>query len=142
VILIDSNILVYAHVRSFPQHERARGWLDTQLSSNSPVGLPWPSLLGFLRITTNPRVLQNPESMAEAWGQVAAWLDCEVAWIPQPTERHRTVLQSLLAAPGVQGNLVPDAHLAALAIEHGLLLYSTDGDCARFPNLRWRNPLN
>lgn len=142
MILIDSNILIYAHVRSFPQHERARGWLDAQLNNNSPVGLPWPSLLGFLRITTNPRVLQNPESMAEAWGQVAAWLDCEVAWIPQPTERHRNLLESLLAAPGVQGNLVPDAHLAALAIEHGLLLYSTDGDFARFPNLRWRNPLS
>ncbi len=141
MILIDSNILIYAHVSTFRQHERARGWLDAQLSGNSPVGLPWPSLLGFLRIATNPRVLQNPESLAEAWGQVAAWLDCEVAWIPQPTDRHRAILESLLVAPGMQGNLIPDAHLAALAIEHGLLLYSTDGDFARFPTLRWQNPL-
>jgi toxin-antitoxin system PIN domain toxin len=142
VIAIDSNILVYAHVASFPQHGRARGWLDGQFSGNAPVGLPWPSLLGFLRIATNPRIFERPASLADAWRQVAAWLDCEVAWIPQPTERHREVLASLLGAPGVQGNLVPDAHLAALAIEHGLLLHSTDGDFARFPDLRWQNPLS
>ncbi|MGH7415158.1 MAG: TA system VapC family ribonuclease toxin [Candidatus Rokuibacteriota bacterium] len=120
---------------------RACAWLDAQLSGASRVGLPWPSLLGFLRLTTNPRVFQRPESMAEAWAQVAAWLDAEVAWIPQPTERHGAVLESLLRAPGMQANLVPDAHLAALAIEHGLTLYSTDGDFTRFPALRWQNPL-
>lgn len=80
--------------------------------------------------------------MAEAWSQVAAWLDCEIAWIPQPTDRHRDILGTLLADTSVQANLIPDAHLAALAIEHGLLLYSTDGDFARFPNLRWQNPLS
>jgi len=142
VILIDSNLLIYAHVSSFPQHGRARHWLDAQLNGNSPVGLPWPSLLGFLRIATNPRIFQTPESMAEAWSQVAAWLDCEIAWIPQPTDRHRDILGTLLADTSVQANLIPDAHLAALAIEHGLLLYSTDGDFARFPNLRWQNPLS
>jgi toxin-antitoxin system PIN domain toxin len=142
VIVIDSNLLVYAHVTSFPQHERARTWLDAQLGGLAPVGLPWPSLLGFLRIATNPRIFERPASLAEAWRQVAAWLDCEVAWIPQPTERHREVLEFLLSAPGVQGNLVPDAHLAALAIEHGLQLHSTDGDFARFPGLRWQNPLS
>jgi hypothetical protein len=141
VILVDANLLIYAHVSSFPQHRRAHHWLDAQLSGNSPVGLPWPSLLGFLRIVTNPRVFQRPEPLTEAWRQVGAWLEAEVAWTPQPTERHRDVLGTLLTVTGVQANLVPDAHLAALAIEHGLLLCSTDGDFGRFPELRWQNPL-
>ncbi len=79
--------------------------------------------------------------MAHAWRQVVQWLDCEAVWVPQPTERHRHLLETLLGRPGAQANLVPDAHLASLAIEHGLLLYSTDGDFARFPDLRWQNPL-
>lgn len=80
-------------------------------------------------------------TMADAWQQVEAWLDCEATWIPETTERHRDVLGSLLQASGMQANLVPDAHLAALAMEHGLILCSTDGDFARFKNLRWQNPL-
>jgi predicted nucleic acid-binding protein len=79
--------------------------------------------------------------MADAWQQVTAWLDCDTVWTPQPTERHAEVLGQLLSLPGVHGNLVPDAHLAALAIEHGLMLCSPDGDFARFPGLRWSNPL-
>lgn len=141
MILVDANLLVYAHVRTFPQHPRARDWLDSQLSRGAPVGLPWPSLLGFLRIVTNPRVFQQPEPMSEAWRQVGAWLGADAAWIPQATERHREVLGALLAAAGVHANLVPDAHLAALAIEHGLLLCSADGDFGRFADLRWLNPL-
>lgn len=141
MILIDANLLVYAHVESLPQHDRARSWLDGELSGASRVGFPWPSLHGFLRLVTNPRVFQRPESMADAWIQVSAWLDADVAWVPQPTERHRDVFASLLAAPGMQANLVPDAHLAALAIEHGLTLCSTDGDFGRFSPLRWRDPL-
>jgi toxin-antitoxin system PIN domain toxin len=98
-------------------------------------------LIAFLRIATNPRVFERPEPMAEAWKQVRAWLACEPAWIPQPTERHAELLEELLAQPGVHANLVSDAHLAALALEHGLTLCSTDGDFARFPVLRWQNPL-
>jgi toxin-antitoxin system PIN domain toxin len=142
MILVDANLLLYAHVSSFAQHESARAWLDSQLNGNSPVGLPWHSLLAFLRIVTNPRVFPKPEPMPEAWKQVEAWLDCEVGWIPEPTERHREVLGSLLAGTGMQANLVPDAHLAALAIEHGLSLCSTDGAFSRFRNLRWQNPLS
>lgn len=140
--LVDANLLVYAHVVSLPQHERAREWLDGQLNGAAPVGLPWPSLLAFLRLVTNPRVFERPEPIASAWGQVLAWLACETAWIPQGGERHAELLSELLALPGIQANLVPDAHLAALAMEHGLTLYSTDGDFARFPRLRWMNPLN
>ena len=141
MILVDANLLVYAHVRSFPQHEPARDWLDGQLSQGTPVGIPWPSLVAFMRLVTNPRVFQQPESIAGAWRQVGAWLDAEAVWIPEATARHADILGTLLAATGVHANLVPDAHLAALAIEHGLLLCSADGDFARFPGLRWRNPL-
>lgn len=141
MILVDANLLIYAGVDSFPQHERARQWLDGRLNDVAPVGLPWPSLLGFLRVTTNPRVFRRPAPLADAWRQVLAWLACERVWIPQATERHREILGGLFAAPGVQANLVPDAHLAALAIEHGLVLCTTDGDFARFAGLRRENPL-
>jgi uncharacterized protein len=141
LILVDANILIYAHVNSFAQHDAARFWLDRQLNGVPRVGLPWPSLVAFLRLVTNPRVFEHPEPIADAWTQVLAWLACETAWVPQPTERHTELLGAFLALPGVHGNLVPDAHLAALALEHGLTLCSTDGDFARFPGLAWRNPL-
>jgi toxin-antitoxin system PIN domain toxin len=141
VILVDANILIYSHVASFSQHKAARKWLDQQLNGSTRVGLPWGSLLAFLRLVTNPRVFERPEPMADAWHQVRAWLARETAWIPQPTEHHADLLNELLALPGVHGNLVPDAHLAALALGHGLTLCSTDGDFARFPTLRWQNPI-
>jgi hypothetical protein len=141
MILLDANLLVYAHLASFQQHEAARPWLDAQLNGNSPVGLPWNSLLTFLRLVTNPRLFERPETILDAWKQVEDWLDCETVWIPEPTERHREVLGSLLGGSGIQANLVPDAHLAALAIEHGLTVCSSDGDFGRFKNLRWQNPL-
>jgi toxin-antitoxin system PIN domain toxin len=119
----------------------AREWLDRQLNGPAPVGLPWASVLAFLRLVTNSRVFEHPESMADAWGQVQAWLACETVWSPEPTERHADVLGEILKLPGMRGNLVPDAHLAALAIEHGLTLCSTDGDFARFRALRWLNPI-
>jgi toxin-antitoxin system PIN domain toxin len=141
LILIDANILIYAHVSSFSQHDIARDWLDGQLNGFSRVGLPWPSLLAFLRLVTNPRVFEHAEPIGDAWNQVLAWLACEVAWVPEPTERHTEFLGGFLALPGVYANLVPDAHLAALAMEHGLTLCSTDGDFARFPGLSWSNPI-
>lgn len=141
MILVDANILVYAWVESLPQHHKARIWLDAQLAGNSPVGLPWPSTLAFLRLVTNARVFQRPASVQTAWQQVEAWLNCDVAWIPQPTDRHAEVLGGLLSDPGATANLVPDAHLAALSIEHGLVLCSADSDFARFPQVRWQNPV-
>ena len=140
MILVDANLLVYAQSRSFPQHEPARAWLDGRLNGPAPIGLPWPSLLAFVRIISNPRVVDRPRSLPEAWSQVEAWLDCPPAWVPLPTEHHRETLGELLRVVP-HGNLVPDAHLAALAVEHGLTLCSTDGDFARFPGLRWENPL-
>jgi uncharacterized protein len=141
VILIDANILIYAHVSSFAQHRVAREWLDRQLNGSAPVGLPWASLLAFLRLVTNSRVFEHPESTVDAWSQVRAWLACESVWTPEPTERHAELLGEILKLPGMHGNLVPDAHLAALAMEHGLTLCSTDGDFARFRALRWLNPI-
>jgi len=141
VILVDVNILVYASFNSLVQHDPAREWLDQQLAGSVAVALPWPSLLGFLRVATNARMFERPLTMADAWQQVTIWLAADPAWTPGPTERHAEVLGNLLAEPGVHGNLVPDAHLAALAIEHGLTLCSTDGDFARFPGLRWLNPI-
>lgn len=141
MILVDANLLVYAHVEGFPQHAVAREWLDGKLNGGAPVGLPWESLNAFLRLVTNPRVFEAPETSTAAWSQVRAWLECPNVWNPLPTERHGAVLGDLLAATGVGANLIPDAHLAALAIEHGLILCSTDGDFARFPTLRWENPL-
>lgn len=141
MILVDTNLLLYAHISSFRQHEAARVWLDRQLNGTARVGLPWASLLAFLRLATNVRVFERPLPMADAWLQVREWLSCEAVWTPEPTERHSEHLGNLLALPGVHANLVPDAHLAALAIEHGLTLCSTDGDFARFPGLKWLNPI-
>lgn len=141
MILLDVNLLIYSYSSSFPEHTAAREWLDRQLNGYAPVGLPWPSLLAFLRVVTNPRIFERPAPTSEAWDQVHTWLGCKAAWIPQPTERHSELLGRLLILPGIRAKLVPDAHLAALAIEHGLTLCSADGDFARFPGLRWVNPL-
>lgn len=141
MILVDANLLVYARVSDFPQHDTARRWLDGRLNGPAGVGLPWVSLLAFVRLVSNPRLFREPLGVADAWRQVEAWLDCPSTWTPEPTDRHREVLGPLLAGIGGRANLVPDAHLAALAVEYGLVLCSTDGDFARFPGLRWENPL-
>lgn len=141
MILIDANLLIYAHAPALPQHEAARRWLEEQLNDQPRVGLAWPSLLAFLRLVTNPRVFTQPVLMAEAWKRVEQWLALPAVWIPQPTERHPQILADLVKVVD-RPNLVPDAHLAALALEYGLILCSTDGDFAKFPGLRWLNPLS
>jgi uncharacterized protein len=141
VIAVDTNLLVYAHVTSFPQHTSARSWLEEQMAGTRRVGLTWQSLLAFVRLVTNPRVFTEPESVRQAWAQVEAWLDAEPVWTPLPTTRHRTVLADLVAASTLRANDVPDAHLAALAIEHGLKLATTDSGFARFAQLEWFDPL-
>ena len=140
-VVVDANLLLYAKFSSFPQHERARSWLEDRLSGAGRVGLPWHSLLAFLRIGTNARVFTPPLSSAAAWDQVQEWLHLPQVWIPLPTDRHAEVLGQLLDATGATANLIPDSHLAALAVEHGLKLCSTDGDFARFTAVRWQNPL-
>jgi hypothetical protein len=141
VILVDVNLLVYASAPSMLQHEAARKWLDEELNASTRVGLPWASLLGFMRVSTNPRAFRTPLTIASAWSQVETWLSAPGVWIPESMEGHREVLGKLLSRIGGGPNLIADAHLAALAIEHGLTLCSTDGDFARFPGLKWLNPL-
>jgi toxin-antitoxin system PIN domain toxin len=141
VILVDANILIYATDLRSERHEQARGWLDSQLSGETRVALPWESLLAYIRIVTNPRVFDRPQSLAAAWRHVEDWLDCECVWTPAAGAGHRSILAGLVGALGGGANLIPDAHLAALAMEHGLTLCSTDGDFARFKGLRWTNPL-
>jgi toxin-antitoxin system PIN domain toxin len=141
VILIDANLLVYAVASALPQHQPVRVWLDRQLTETTRIGLPWPSILTFLRLTTNPRVFTTPVTLERAWAQVSSWLAADGVWIPQPTSRHEELLGAVLAEAGGKSDLVSDAHLAALAIEHGLVLCSADGDFARFSRLRLWNPL-
>lgn len=141
MILVDANLLIYAVVDDMPEHERARTWFEDAIADHARVGLPWPSLLAFVRLTTNPRVFPRPLAMDAAWARVEEWLALDNVWQPEPTERHADVLGQLLRGTRATANLVGDAHLAAIAIEHGLELHSADRDFARFPGLRWTNPL-
>jgi hypothetical protein len=141
LILIDANLLLYAHNDASNKHARARAWLDQQLNGAARVALPWLCLLAFLRISTNPRIHEIPESIDAACSQVEHWLARDNVWIPEPGPRHAEILLGLLRANGARGNLTSDAYLAALSIEHGLTICSADTDFARFPNVRWMNPL-
>ncbi|HBY59570.1 MAG TPA: VapC toxin family PIN domain ribonuclease [Solibacterales bacterium] len=141
MILVDANILVYSTDRRSEHYERARNWLDCQLSGDTRVGLPWESLLAYMRLVTNPRVFERPQTPSAAWRQVEEWLSCECVWVPLPGAGHRSILAGLVAHLGGGSKLIPDAHLAAMAIEHGLAVCSSDGDFARFPGVRWVNPL-
>jgi hypothetical protein len=140
VILVDANLLVYSSIADFPQHGRSREWLADRLAGTARVGLAWPTLLAYLRLVTDPRIFGRPAGVQAAWQQVREWVALPAVWVPGPTERHVDTLERLLATV-TAGRLVPDAHLAALAIEHGLTLCSADGDFARFAGLRWENPL-
>ncbi len=141
MILIDANLLIYARCSGFHEHAIASKWLDEKLNGRARVGLPWPSLLAFLRITTNARLFSRPLSMAEAWAQVQAWLALDPVWAPAPTVDHADRLDGLVTGVGLTPKLVTDAHLATLALEHGLILCSADSGFARFSGLRWENPL-
>jgi toxin-antitoxin system PIN domain toxin len=139
--LLDANILMYASFDVYPQHVRTKTWLDERLNDpDVPLGIPWESALAFVRLASNPRVRTPALRVSEAWRQVRNWLSAQSVWIPLPTPRHRNVLDELLARPGMNSKLVADAHLAALAIEHGLVLCSADTDFALFPHLRFENP--
>ncbi|MBL8537877.1 MAG: PIN domain-containing protein [Hyphomonadaceae bacterium] len=141
MILIDANLLLYAHLLKAEEHARARAWLDWQLNEPVRVGLPWSCLLAFIRISTNPRLHAIPETTEGACSLVETWLARENVWVPDPGPRHAEILLSLLRATRARGNLTSDAHIAALSIEHGLTICSADTDFARFPNVRWMNPL-
>ena len=141
MILVDANLLIYAHNADAVEHSIARAWLENQLSQPYRVGIPWPSLLAFVRLACNPAVVPAALRPAIAWQYVEEWLALDNVWVPEPGPRHATILGGFFGLSQMTGRLVPDAHLAALAVEHGLTLCSTDGDFAKFPGLDWLNPL-
>ena len=141
MILVDANILLYAEDSLHPHNREARAWWDEQLSGSRSVCLCWTVLSAFIRIATNPRVFDYPLSLEQAVARVQSWLEQPCARVVRPTDRHWTVFQQMLSDGQAVANLVTDAHLAALAIEHGCQLASTDSDFARFPRLKWINPL-
>ena len=140
-MLVDANILLYAVDEASPFHDRARGWLQDALNAPHRVGIPWQSLTGFVRITTHPRASPDPLSPAEAWRFVAGWLERDNVWTPTPGRGHGAILGRLVLDGELRGNLVSDASLAALCLEHGLRMVSADSDFARFEGLSWTNPL-
>lgn len=138
--LVDVNVLIYAVNEADPKHERTRAWLDTALNGQESVGFPWLSLLGFLRLATKVGLFPAPLPVDSALDRIRAWTGQPSAVIVHPTARHLDVLAGLLAEAGAGGNLVSDAHLAALAIEHNATLVTYDRDFGRFPGLRSRPP--
>lgn len=141
MILVDANILLYAVHQESPLNADAREWWDDQLSGTDPVCLCWTVLNAFIRIGTNPRVFEIPLRLEEANQRVQSWLDQPCVRLVSPTGGHWEVFQRMLVEGKATGNLVTDAHLAALAVEHGCEMKSTDNDFARFPGLKWSNPL-
>lgn len=139
--LIDANLLLYAENSLSPDHEVARSWLDEQLSGAEPVAFCWPVLTAFIRIGTNARLHKRPLTLKEAMERVQSWLDQPCVRLVTPTEEHWPLFQQMLRTGTAIANLVADAHLAALAVEHNCRLASADGDFARFRGLKWINPL-
>ena len=141
MIVPDVNLVVYAYNEDAPLHAAARDWWEGCLSRTEPVGVAWAVVLGFVRLMSNRRVLARPMSPREAAEECKRWLMLPNVRILLPGPTHMDVLSGLLAGP-VGPNLVTDAHLAALAIEHQAELHSNDGDFARFSGLTWRNPVS
>lgn len=139
-MIVDANVLLYAVDDRSQFHTTALTWLSRAMNGVERVGFPWVSLTAFQRIITHPRITEDPLTPEDAWGYVTDWLDADQSWIPAPGIRHRDIMGRLLVDSNARGNLVTDAHLAALAIEHGTGICSFDGDFARFKGLRWINP--
>jgi toxin-antitoxin system PIN domain toxin len=140
MVVVDANVLLYAVDRASANHERSRSWLDTSLAGREAVGLAWIALLAFIRIGTSASILPTPMTTDEATDQVQKWLEAPAAVVAQPTPRHASLLRGLLRDTGTAGNLTTDAHLAALALEHGADIVSYDRDFARFPGVKHRLP--
>ncbi|MGP8246517.1 MAG: type II toxin-antitoxin system VapC family toxin [Bryobacteraceae bacterium] len=141
MIVVDVNLLIYAVNEDSPLHLKARSWLEATVSGTETVGLAWMVLLAFLRLTTRAGLFQKPLDARTAFEIVDAWLEQPAVTVVEPTGRHLRTLRDLVLPLGTGGNLTSDAHLAALAMEHGAELCSADNDFARFCGLRWRNPL-
>lgn len=141
MILPDINLLLHSYNSDSPRHPAARDWWESLLNGTHPVGLAWAAILGFIRISTHRQILDRPLPVQTACGHVREWLGRPYVTVLDPGTRHAEIMFGLLGSLGTAGNLTTDAHLAALAIEHQAELHSTDADFARFPGLRWRDPL-
>ena len=142
MIVLDANLLLYAYGAGSPRHKEARAWLEKVLSGAEPVGLPWQSLAAFIRIATNPRLPGFRRSIEEVSRTVNGWLEQPNTRVLAPGDDHWLLLRRMMVEGQASGPLVSDALLAALTIEYGGVLYTTDRDFARFPGLRWKNPLS
>ena len=141
MILLDANMLLYAVNRDAPHHAAARTWLETALSGTQPVGLAWVVILAFLRISTNRRIFERPLEIRQATQFIDEWLEQPVTSVVLPGQNHWQILQTLVRQTGTGGNLTTDAHIAALCLEHGAAIVSTDHDFKRFPGVDHINPL-
>ena len=139
--IVDLNVLLYAVNSDAAQHRIVRKWWEDAVNSGDSIGLPWVVLLGFLRISTNPRVFPKPLRTEDAVGKVDTWLAVENVRVIREQDNHWEVLRALVSESGTAGNLTTDAHLAAPAISHAAVLVSSDSDIRRFKGLRWHNPL-
>jgi len=139
--LLDANVLLYSVDENSPRHVVAASWLEATLNGDRRVALPWQTIGAFVRIATHPRISERPLSAEAAWDLVDAWLSCDPVWIPPTGDRTARLLGELILRHRVTANLVTDAQLVAIAMEHGLTVFSTDTDFARFPEVRWEDPL-
>jgi uncharacterized protein len=140
-MLLDANLLLYALNERAKFHQAAVVWLTEQLNGQRRVGIPWQTLAAVLRLATHPRAFAHPLDAADAWGRIIDWLEAPATWVPEPGTRYSELFGQLITEHDVRGGLVPDAQLAALALEHGLTVCSADSDFARFGEVRWHNPL-
>lgn len=139
-MIVDANVLLYAVDQGSAFHEASKTWLESALNGPTRIGFPWVSLTAFQRIATHPRISAHPLSPRDAWSYITDWLQADQAWVPHPRDRHADIFGRLLLGGDLRGNLITDAHLAALAIEHGVGVCSFDSDFARFPEIIWTNP--
>ncbi|MGD0628525.1 MAG: TA system VapC family ribonuclease toxin [Terracidiphilus sp.] len=142
MIVPDANLLIYAYDFTVTRHQASRAWLEATFSGQELIGLPWQSVWAFLRISTNPKLSAGRVSMEQAVAIVQQWMDLKQVHMLAPGERHWSLLQQMLIEGQVRGSLTTDAELAALTIEYGGVLHTADRDFARFPGLRWLNPLS
>ncbi len=141
MILLDANLLIYSYISTMPQHARTVAWLNEQLATGTRIAIPWISLSAFIRIVTNRRLFDDAATVSAAIEQVDEWLETPGVWVPMPSARHSALIRDLAKSADASGDLILDVELAAFAIDHGLTLCSADRDFARFPGLRWINPL-
>ena len=141
MIIPDLNLLVYAHSARTELHDSSREWWEGLVNGEERVGVPWIVAAGFVRLMTHPGVLTNPAAPEQAVQRVAEWFTSPAVTPLNPGPRHLTIFGDMLKGAGVGGNLVTDAHIASLAVEYQAEVHSVDRDFARFPGLRWRNPL-